>query len=82
LQTTALPDWELALLRAHRLRYVVVDRRRRSFDNTAGYYFGFRPGAGIPDTVLTDVSEKFERIRARRIYDSGNIIVYDMGPMR
>jgi hypothetical protein len=83
LQTPTLPAWELTVLRENRLRYVVVDRRRRSFDNLAGYFFGRRPGAGVPDTLFAPaVAEKFDRIRGDRLYDSGGIVIYDLGPER
>jgi hypothetical protein len=80
LQTTQLPHFELSLLRANKLRYVVVDRRVTSFNNMLGYYFGFRPGAGEPDRLFEPkVALKFDTIRADRIYDSGNIVVIDTG---
>jgi hypothetical protein len=81
LQTETLPEFELALLRENRLRYVALDRRFKSFDNMIGYYFGFRAGAGPPDGLYTpEIASKFDQIRADRIYDSGDIIVVDMGP--
>jgi hypothetical protein len=81
LKTSALAPWELAILRDYRLRYVAVDRRDRSFDSQAGYFFGRRPEAGVPDTLLPlQVEEKFDRIRADRLYDSGDIVIFDMGP--
>jgi hypothetical protein len=78
LQTTTLPHYELSTLRKKRLRYVVSDRRFKSFDNMTGYYFGLRPGAGTPDRLYPpQVALKFDGIQADRIYDSGDIVVYD-----
>lgn len=81
LQTSTLPGWELALLRRNRLRYVVIDRRRSSFDNLAGYFFATKQqlataGALYPSAVV----DKFDRVRVSRIYDSGNVVVFDLGP--
>jgi hypothetical protein len=80
IQTPTLPDWQLELLRQHGLRYVVVDLRVRSFDNTVGYYFGLSGKAHADELFSVDVARKFDRIHANKIYDSGTIIVYDMGP--
>jgi hypothetical protein len=75
-----LQAWELAFLRRHHLRYVTLDRRRRSFDNLAGYFFGRRLGSGGADKLLSSrVARKFDRIPADRVYDSGSIVVYDLG---
>lgn len=77
LQTEGLGAWQVPLLRSNRVRYVVTDRRERSFDNTAGYFFGFSNGprrdALLPRTDIT----KFARFD--RIFDSGAIVVYDLG---
>jgi hypothetical protein len=75
-----LQAWELAFLRRHHLRYVVLDRRQRSFDNLAGYFFGRRPGSSGADKLLSSrVARKFDRIPADRVYDSGSIVVYALG---
>jgi len=75
-----LQAWELAFLRRHHLRYVTLDRRRRSFDNLAGYFFGRRLGSGGADKLLSSrVARKFDRLPADRVYDSGSIVVYDLG---
>jgi len=78
-QTSTLSHAEVATMRINRLHYVVVDLRLKGFDNMLGYYFGFRPGAGTPDRVFApDTASKFDGVRADRLYDSGNIIVYDV----
>jgi hypothetical protein len=79
LQTPLFPEWQVDALRRHGVRFVVVDRRRRSFDSLTGYYFPLgRPAAG--DLLPRAVERKFERLRPDRIYTSGAITVYDMGP--
>jgi hypothetical protein len=45
-----------------------------------GYYFGRRPPAGRPDRLLTvRIKQKFDRFGADRIWDSGGIVIYDLG---
>jgi hypothetical protein len=80
ISTATLPAWQLELLRKHRLRYVVVDLRTRSRNNMTGYYFGRRPPAGHPDRLLSvRIPQKFDRLGADRIWNSGAIAVYDLG---
>ena len=76
LKSTTLIPWELPLLRKYHVRYVVTDRRERAFDNTAGYFFGFRRGPRrdvlLPPSVVTKWG------RYSRIYDSGLIVIFDL----
>ncbi len=82
--TTPEKGWELPLLRRFNLRFVVADRRRRSFDVTRGYYFSVRPPGGDADQRLRGASvSKFAQIpTATRVFDSGNIVVYDLEGQR
>ncbi len=84
LGSPALESWQLPILRQHRLRYVVADRRRRSNDTTRGYSFSVRPPGGERDRLLPAKSVlKFERIpAAARVLDSGSIVVYDLEARR
>jgi hypothetical protein len=67
--------WQKQLLREQRIRYLAVDRRDRSFDNSAGYYFGLREPFGAPDSLLKiSVFRKFKSLE--KPYDSGNIAIY------
>jgi glycosyltransferase involved in cell wall biosynthesis len=80
LDTPVLYRWQLNLLRSHGIRYVVVDARTASASVGVGYYFP-RPDRAqqrFPAAVLG----KFERAGARRIYDSGDIVVDDIRPVR
>jgi hypothetical protein len=83
LKSTGLPPWQISLLRNNHLRYVVVDRRLRSFDTIGGYFFDVRGGPAISERRLpVGVVRKFDQITANRIYDSGDIVVFDLGPQR
>jgi hypothetical protein len=80
LRTPTLDPWMLKVLRENRLRFVVVDRRGRSFDNTGGYFFGVREGSDGADSLLDPaVVAKFDG-RFDRLLDSGNIVVFDVAP--
>jgi hypothetical protein len=74
LQTPKLRPWQLALLRRERIRYVVSDRKPSGLDGVNGYYF-FRDR---PNLTLALASRKFRRAGAVPIYDSGDIVVYDI----
>jgi hypothetical protein len=78
LRTESLAPWQTQLLRKYTIRYVAVDLRERSFDNTAGYYFGFRKGPQRDTQLPSGVAEKFKHYD--RIFDSGDIVVFDLGP--
>lgn len=76
LKSTTLASWELPLLRKYHVRFVVADRRLRAFDNTAGYYFGFRRGPRRDALLPLSVVRKWGRYD--RIYDSGQIVIFDL----
>jgi hypothetical protein len=83
LKAWEIEPWELELLRRDHIHYVVVDLRQRSFDNAAGYFFGRRPGAGVPDTLLSEnIAKKFNELGYARLYDTGDIVVYRLGAIR
>jgi hypothetical protein len=73
------------LNRLHRLgvRYVVVDLRRRGDDDATGYAFSLHPPGGRRDHLLsTQVALKFDDLPAPRVYDSGDVLVYDLSAGR
>jgi hypothetical protein len=79
LTTPTLEPWQLQVLGRSRVRYVVADRRRRSLDLTVGYFFSVRPPGGARDALFrTADTLKFGLAPAARIFDSGNIVVYDL----
>jgi hypothetical protein len=79
LEETSLSDWELPLLREEGIRYVVADRREISSDATRGYSFSIR--GDEPELMPLSTVTKFAELPgAKRIYSSGDISVYDLGP--
>jgi hypothetical protein len=82
LKSTTLPPWQVALLRNNRLRYVVVDRRLRSFDTMGGYFFDRAGSEASRERLPIGVVRKFDKSGANRIYDSGDVVVFDLGPQQ
>lgn len=76
LQTRVLRPWQVALLRRLGIRYVVTDSQASGADDANGYYF-FRNQA---QRNLVLARKKFLRAGADPIYDSGNIVVFDLRP--
>ncbi|MDB5076772.1 MAG: rane protein, partial [Chloroflexi bacterium] len=71
---------EIAALRDGRIRYLVVDKRLSTGVPAGGPYFE----VDIPRTrpISPTVLAKFDHLpRVSRIYDSGNIVVYDVGAL-
>jgi hypothetical protein len=61
------------------LRYAVVDRRARSTNNSSGYGFSVRPPGGQVDQMLPlGVATQYDDLPAARVYDSGDIDIYDL----
>jgi hypothetical protein len=75
LTTKALYPWQIADLRRYGIRYVVTDARQSSADVGDGYYFF--PG-DVSHSGWAVAGRKFWRAGASRIYDSGDIVVYDL----
>lgn len=78
LQAKALRPWQIALLRRLEIHYVVADSQPSGADDSNGYYFFRRQ----PDTPKGLPGKKFERAGADPIYDSGNIVVFDLASRR
>jgi hypothetical protein len=80
LTTPSLPASALSRLRAQRIRYVVVDRRFRGNDLDLGFGFSVHGRGGAADVLLPSaVVTKFDDLPAPRLYDSGDVAVYDVG---
>jgi hypothetical protein len=77
LETPKLYRWQLDLLRREGIRYVVVDARRESANVSTGYFFPRHP-VGPQDRFPAAAITKFARAGAQRIYNDGNIAVYDL----
>ncbi|HEU5098937.1 MAG TPA: hypothetical protein VFU22_07960 [Roseiflexaceae bacterium] len=73
---------ETEILQTMAVQYVLVDRRVISWDQLVGYYFN-RAGTGdIQQEQLLEpnVYRKFDKQQyVSRFYDSGNIVIYDVG---
>jgi len=77
-----LEPWQLKLLREKSIRYVLMDRRKISDDTLAGYFFPTKisfHGWRLP--IPPSIYDKFDRTQASRIYDSGNVKIYDVGQL-
>ncbi|MGZ4419401.1 MAG: hypothetical protein ACXVRV_14680 [Gaiellaceae bacterium] len=72
LESKTLAPWEIGLLRREGIRYLVTDQQPSGADN--GYYF-FRTH---PDHALVLAAKKFQDAGAQPIYNSGDIVVYDL----
>jgi hypothetical protein len=78
LEETNLSTWELPYLREHRVRYLVADRRSEADDNVRGYSFA-RPESESGHLLPVSTVRKFDRENLGRLYDSGKIVVFDVG---
>jgi hypothetical protein len=75
LRTKPLYPWQIRVLRRYGIRYVVTDAEPASKDISDGYYFF--PGNNSYSGLAT-AGKKFARSGAAPIYDSGDVIVYDL----
>jgi len=76
---TAQLTSQVRRLRRLGIRYVVVDVRKRGDDDETGYAFSVHPPGGRRDQQLSpQVALKFDDLPAPRLYDSGNVLVYDL----
>jgi hypothetical protein len=77
-----LSSRQIQTIQDRQIEYAVVDRRRISWDNMAGYYFdrmGASPNPSV-DLFSPAAYEKFDQEQGvNRILDSGNIVIYDLG---
>jgi hypothetical protein len=78
LPETELHDWELPLLHDHHVGYVVADRRRVATDAVRGSFF-FVPGSEEEALLPIAAVHKFAEVPLGRTYDSGTIVVYNLG---
>lgn len=76
LKTKVLAPWQIAALRRARIRYVVTDSHPSGADVANGYYFS----QDRRDRRLALAARKFRQAGAEPIYDSGDIVVYDLQP--
>lgn len=84
LETAEMPDWQIQILQRWQIRFFVVDRRLIRRNNMAGLYFDQTGGGPIPSTKLypAEIYGKFDKQpKANRIFDSGNIVIYDVSEL-
>jgi hypothetical protein len=77
LPETSLSNWELPSLRGNGLGYIVADRRTEATDPGRGSFF-FVPGSEGDVLLPLAAMHKFGERRLGRVYDSGNIVVYNL----
>jgi hypothetical protein len=73
---------EQYILQVAQTPYVVLDRRLISWDNMRGLYFERQRKDTTSDREFIDptASKKFDRHEnVSRIFDSGNLTIYDVG---
>ncbi len=74
---TKLDPWMRKLLRDHDIRYVITDRRFRATQPGLAPHFVVRP-ASDEIVLLYESLTKFEKGGGARVFDSGNIAIFDM----
>lgn len=78
----ALKPWEIDFLKNLQIRYILLDNRKISQNNMTGIYFDHTYGGALPSSQLypANVMDKFNNIKGiSRLFDSGNIAIYDIG---
>jgi hypothetical protein len=79
LTNPTLSPSQLRTVTSYRLRYVLVDRRKRALNNAHGYGFSVKPPGGPLDRLYSpDVVAKWDSLPAARVFDSGNIDIFDL----
>jgi len=79
LELPGLAAWQIQLLRDKKIRYVLMDRLELADDSQAGYFFSTSISPPEWQKRLPQaVSDKFENQPTSRIFDSGNIVIYDI----
>lgn len=84
LRDAVITKRHLRYLRARNIRFVVADRRRVAEDFVRGYFFAVRPLPGRSARLIPrGPVRKWRHIRtAGRIFDDGDIVVYDLKARR
>jgi hypothetical protein len=71
-------SWELQSVEQAHIRYVVVDFRKRSQDSITGEFLNQVPPAAPIDRDYKPGIASLWDGHAARVYDSGNVIVFDL----
>ncbi len=75
-------DWQIGIIQKLQAHYLVMDRRQISWDGMLGPYYSAIASArtGGNDFFPPEIFRMFDRqVQIPRIYDSGNIVIYDVG---
>jgi len=75
---------EVAILRQARVRYLVVDLRLSTALPLEGYYYDQYENDSLPLTspISREALTKFDTVPGiNRIFDNGDIVIYDVGPL-
>jgi hypothetical protein len=79
LDSPSFPAWEQSFVVGHGIDFLVVDRRRISANNQAGFFFQTaRHPDGRGGYYPLAAQHKFDVAGVSAIFDSGDIVVYDM----
>lgn len=85
LGTVDFADWQAKLIQDWDIQYIAVDRRLISSDIMSGYYFDRTTTGQLPGSQLIapELYGKFDKQQTiSRIYDSGDIVIYNVGVIR
>jgi hypothetical protein len=83
LESAQLPAWQREALVQHDVDYVVLDRRKVAANNQAAYFF--QPQRNPSDGLgyySPGVRTKFEVPTVSRIFDSGDVVIYEVRGLR
>ena len=71
-------SWEVQSVKRAHIRYVVIDLRTRSQDSITGEFLNQDPPATPVDKDYKPGILSLWENRGARVYDSGNVIVFDL----
>lgn len=77
-------SWETSILQSGNVHYLVVDMRMSIMLPAKGYYFegDEEPDINVTTPISRQALTKFDTVPGmNRIFDSGNIIIYDVGEL-
>ena len=83
LEAPVVSNWQVHILQFWQLQYVVMDRRRISWNNMEGYYFARPDQPAATRWLAAEAVEKFDQQPgANRILDTGDLVIYDVKALR
>ena len=81
---TQFASWEVSILQSAQVHYLIVDLRLSTALPVKGYYFTGEeePDINLIAPINRQALTKFDTVpRINRIFDSGNIVIYDVGEL-